>query len=300
MPRHRPAVANRSMTMASGSTPSARSVASTRSMKGPGRRCRSRRRGSPSTNAAMAAASTNPLSRSRWWRTSNRSGCRACRLLQPLAEDDRVRVPVGVQEATDRSDVAASTLLAMEITGVMPLPPQKAMIGRPPSRDAERARRPVTSTRSPSETWSMSQLETTPSAHALDGDDQVAVGLGSTRHRVAAGVLRLARCALGTCRTARVGTGTPLGGRPVPRARTTACRRSRARPAGPGACGSRAGARRLGAQSRGPARLARSMRLCPHQSHRSTWRRISFSSADACADRASLGRSALSPSPLLR
>ena len=62
---------------------------------------------------------------------------------------------------TDRAD-AASTLLAMEITGVMPLPPQNPMIGR---------RRPgtqnvpdglVTSTRSPSDTWSMNQLETTP------------------------------------------------------------------------------------------------------------------------------------------
>ena len=62
---------------------------------------------------------------------------------------------------TDRADVA-STLLAMDITGVMPLPPQKATIGRLASRTQKVPEGRVTSERSPSATWSTSQLETTP------------------------------------------------------------------------------------------------------------------------------------------
>ena len=59
-------------------------------------------------------------------------------------------------------DEVASTLLAIEITGVIPLPPQKAMIGRPPSRTQKLPDGGLTSRRVPSVTWSTSQLETPP------------------------------------------------------------------------------------------------------------------------------------------
>ena len=45
---------------------------------------------------------------------------------------------------------------------MMPLPPQKAMIGRSPRRTQNEPDGLVTSRRSPSATWSMSQLETRP------------------------------------------------------------------------------------------------------------------------------------------
>ena len=46
-----------------------------------------------------------------------------------------------------------------------------------------------TSTRSPTDTLSLSQLETAPPSDPFDGDGQIAVGFWSTRHRVAAEVL---------------------------------------------------------------------------------------------------------------
>ena len=91
---------------------------------------------------------------------------------------------------TDRAEVA-STLLAIESTGVIPLPPQKATIGRPPSRTQKLPDGGLTSTRSPSVTWSTSQLETEATRHPLDGEGQVTVGLRGARHRVATGVLDL-------------------------------------------------------------------------------------------------------------
>ena len=58
--------------------------------------------------------------------------------------------------------VAASTLLAMDITGVMPLPPQKPTIGRSSGGTQKVPDGRVTSRTSPSATWSMNQLETAP------------------------------------------------------------------------------------------------------------------------------------------
>ena len=55
----------------------------------------------------------------------------------------------------------------MEITGVMPLPPQNPMIGRSPSRMRNVPDGLDTSTRSPTDTLSLSQLETTPPSTRL-------------------------------------------------------------------------------------------------------------------------------------
>ncbi len=52
--------------------------------------------------------------------------------------------------------------MAIEIRGVMPLPPQNPMIGPVPARMRNAPDGLVTSTTSPSETWSSNQLETAP------------------------------------------------------------------------------------------------------------------------------------------
>ena len=56
----------------------------------------------------------------------------------------------------------ASTLLAIDSTGVTPLPPQKATTGASPSGTQKTPAGRVTSSVSPGDTWSLSQLDTAP------------------------------------------------------------------------------------------------------------------------------------------
>ena len=79
----------------------------------------------------------------------------------------------------------------MDITGVMPLPPQKLMIGRSSGRTTEGTRGP-----GDLEDVALGDVVVEPvgddaARHPLDRDGQVVVGLGGTRHGVAAGVLDL-------------------------------------------------------------------------------------------------------------
>ena len=61
-----------------------------------------------------------------------------------------------------RRPVEASTLLAIDMIGVTPLPPQNATIGWSPSRGQNTPAGGVTSRMSPSRTVSLSQLDTSP------------------------------------------------------------------------------------------------------------------------------------------
>ena len=77
--------------------------------------------------------------------------------------------------------------LAIDSTGVMPLPPQKAMTGRRSSSPRQNAPEGGdVSTRSPTDDVVVEPVGDRAPRYPLDGDGQVGVGVGGARHRVAA------------------------------------------------------------------------------------------------------------------
>ena len=105
-------------------------------------------------------------------------------------------------------------LRTIDITGVIPLPPQKATTGRSPSRGQNTPAGLVTSRTSPSATCVVEPVRHQAARHPLHGDGQVGVGLGRARHRVAAQHLVVAQVHAERAELAGpVGEGLPqLGG----------------------------------------------------------------------------------------
>ena len=110
-------------------------------------------------------------------------------LVQLVVEDHRVAVAVGV-EHPDRPLRAGEEALGdrhdrRDAAAAAECRPRAARLSCTQKTPAGF----VVSRTSPSDTWSRSQFETMPPGDALDGHGQVAVGLRSARHRVAAQVL---------------------------------------------------------------------------------------------------------------
>ena len=151
----------------------------------------------------MASGVRNPSSVSKWCRTSSRSGCSALEGRERVVEDHRMRGPGWRRGAGPAAAVVASTCLVIDITGVMPLPPQKPSTGRSDSWGQKTPAGFVSSIASPAERLSRNQLETRPPATRLTVTVSVAVRRRGAGHGVRAQLLVAVDRAPGRCRTAR-------------------------------------------------------------------------------------------------
>jgi hypothetical protein len=105
--------------------------------------------------------SRKPPSESKCRCSSNRSPYRSRNAANGSSKMTELGSRLAYRRLTSLGDDAIR-LLVIDITGVTPLPPQKPMTGRSDCSTQKVPDGLLTSRRSPSCTWSMSQLETTP------------------------------------------------------------------------------------------------------------------------------------------